>query len=190
MTALSPMDESRQQCSGFGHWPLTCLMASTIVTVLPVPGGPKMRYGAGRDVPVTMWVTALHCSSLVSSLWLNHLWEKRLRCRSPSPPSPPSLRSSHPTQLGTHRGWKGPGKRDLWQEAEGKRRLNKLRRMARTTARCWTCSGSRLKVKVTSNFRFFTNFFCSLGRSGVSRARGLLPCPPGPFQPAPALWHV
>lgn len=23
--------------------PLTCLMASTMVTVLPVPGGPKMR---------------------------------------------------------------------------------------------------------------------------------------------------
>ena len=33
----------------------TCLMDSTIVTVLPVPGGPKRTYGAGRDVPETMW---------------------------------------------------------------------------------------------------------------------------------------
>ena len=30
---------------------LTCLIASTKVTVFPVPGGPNTRYGAGRDDP-------------------------------------------------------------------------------------------------------------------------------------------
>lgn len=103
---------------------------------------------------------------------------------------PLTPQSLPPCRTATHRGWKGPGKRDLWQEAEGKRRLDKPRRTASTAARCCTCRGSRLKVKVTSNFRFFTNFFCSLGRNGVSRARGTLPCPPGPFQPTPGLWHL
>lgn len=72
MTALSPMTST-----GPGHQPLTCLMASTRVTVLPVPGGPKTRYGAGRDIPVTMCVTALHCSSFACSLRSNHLREQR-----------------------------------------------------------------------------------------------------------------
>ena len=30
---------------------LTCLIASTTVTVFPVPGGPNTKYGAGRDDP-------------------------------------------------------------------------------------------------------------------------------------------
>lgn len=72
-----------------------------------------------------------------------------------------------------------PGNRDLWQEALGKRRLDKPRCMARTAARCWSCSGSRLKVNVTSNFRLFTNFFCSLERSGVNRIQGCSPIPSG-----------
>lgn len=76
--------------AGPGHGPLTCLMASTRVTVLPVPGGPKMRYGAGLDIPVTMCVTALHCSSFACSLWSNHLREQRLSVPGPHPlPSPP-----------------------------------------------------------------------------------------------------
>lgn len=167
--------------AGPGHGPLTCLMASTRVTVLPVPGGPKMRYGAGLDIPVTMCVTALHCSSFACSLWSNHLREQRLSVPGPHPlpfPPPPSPSiSSHPAGTGTHWGWKVPVKRDLWQEAEGKRRLDKPRCMARVAARCWTCSGSRLKVKVTSNLRLFTNFFCSLGRSSVSRAQACSPAP-------------
>ena len=52
---------------------LTCFMASTTVTVLPVPGGPKTRYGAGREVPETIWRTAENCSSLRSSCWSYNL---------------------------------------------------------------------------------------------------------------------
>ncbi len=51
----------------------TCLMASTIVTVLPVPGGPNTRYGAGLDVPATMWHTALYCSGFLWSCWSKNL---------------------------------------------------------------------------------------------------------------------
>lgn len=97
--------------AGFGHRPVTCLMVSTTVTVLPVPGGPKMRYGAGRDMPVTMWVTALHCSSLVSSLWLNHLWEQRLHCQSPIASTP-----STPLTLSPCRTGDSPGLEGAWEE--------------------------------------------------------------------------
>mmetsp|Transcript_2293 Transcript_2293/g.5400 ORF Transcript_2293/g.5400 Transcript_2293/m.5400 type:complete len:287 (-) Transcript_2293:1338-2198(-) len=41
-----------------------CNTASTSVTVLPVPGGPKTRYGIGRDVERTMLHTAWRCSAL------------------------------------------------------------------------------------------------------------------------------
>ena len=37
-------------------------MASTMVNVFPVPGGPNTKYGAGRDVPETMWRIATSCS--------------------------------------------------------------------------------------------------------------------------------
>lgn len=40
--------------------------ASTMVTVFPVPGGPNTMYGAGREVPFTMLVTASCCSLLDS----------------------------------------------------------------------------------------------------------------------------
>ena len=50
----------RESCTAI-HWVifkgdvqevlLTCLIASTTVTVFPVPGGPNTRYGAGRDDP-------------------------------------------------------------------------------------------------------------------------------------------
>lgn len=80
--------------------------------------------------------------------------------------------------------------RDLLQEAEGKRRLAKPCCMDKAAARCWTCSGRRLKVKVTSNFSLFTNLLFNLGRSGVSQARGTLPHGlPCPSPPAPGLWH-
>lgn len=82
-------------------------MASTSVTVLPVPGGPKMRYGAGLDIPITMCITALRCSSFVCSLLSYQLWEPRLSVLGPRPPVP-----SHPVPTGqlapgtgTHRGW-------------------------------------------------------------------------------------
>lgn len=45
----------------------TCLIASTIVTVLPVPGGPNTKYGAGFDTTVTMLHTAVFCSGFFSS---------------------------------------------------------------------------------------------------------------------------
>jgi len=78
--------------AGPGRRPLTCLMASTMVTVLPVPGGPKMRYGAGLDIPVMMCVTALHCSAFACSLRSNHLREQRLSTPRPRPrPSPRPL---------------------------------------------------------------------------------------------------
>ncbi len=48
-------------------------MASTIVTVLPVPGGPNTKYGAGLDVPATMWHTALYCSGFLWSCWSKNL---------------------------------------------------------------------------------------------------------------------
>ncbi len=35
----------------------TCLMASTMVTVLPVPGGPKMMYGIPGIPPLTIFST-------------------------------------------------------------------------------------------------------------------------------------
>ena len=46
---------------------ITCLMASTVVFVFPVPGGPKMIYGADPDVPLTMFSTAFLCSALDSN---------------------------------------------------------------------------------------------------------------------------
>jgi len=59
-----------------------------------------------------------------------------------------------------------PVKRERWQEAEGKSTLSRPFCMAMAAARCCTCSGRRLKVKVTSNFRSFTNFFMSLEGAG------------------------
>lgn len=44
-----------------------------------------MRYGAGLDIPVTMCVTALRCSSFACSLRSNHLREQRLSVPGPRP---------------------------------------------------------------------------------------------------------
>ena len=44
----------------------TCFMASTVVTVFPVPGGPNMMYGKGFDVPSTIFFTAVYCSTFFS----------------------------------------------------------------------------------------------------------------------------
>lgn len=48
-------------------------MASTIVTVLPVPGGPNIRYGAGLEVPATTCRTASFCSAFLLRLELYRL---------------------------------------------------------------------------------------------------------------------
>lgn len=45
-----------------------------------------MRYGAGLDIPITMCVTALHCSSFACSLQSNQLWRPRLSVLGPCPP--------------------------------------------------------------------------------------------------------
>lgn len=39
-----------------------------MVTVFPVPGGPNTMYGAGREVPFTILVTA-NCCSLLDSIF-------------------------------------------------------------------------------------------------------------------------
>lgn len=46
------------------------MIASTIVTVLPVPGGPNTTYGAFPDVAFNIFITASCCSlfSLIFSL--------------------------------------------------------------------------------------------------------------------------
>lgn len=56
------------QCDNKPFPPLyhTWSRASTMVTVFPVPGGPNTMYGAGREVPFTMLVTASCCSLLDS----------------------------------------------------------------------------------------------------------------------------
>lgn len=55
----------------------TCFIASTHVTVFPVPGGPKTMYGKGLDDPATMFFTAFICSKLLSILRSKHLQSKR-----------------------------------------------------------------------------------------------------------------
>lgn len=54
-------------------WSFTCFMASTSVTVFPVPGGPKIRYGAGLCWPDKICCTATFCSGLVSRSRLYNL---------------------------------------------------------------------------------------------------------------------
>lgn len=80
-------------------------MASTKVTVLPVPGGPKMRYGAGLDIPITMCVTALHCSSFACSLRSNHLREQRLSLPGAHPLPSPCPLPSHGDSPGLEGAW-------------------------------------------------------------------------------------
>lgn len=58
--------------------------------------------------------------------------------------------------------------------------------MAMAAARCCTCSGRRLKVKVTSNFRLFTNFFMSL--EGVGVRGDAAPWPPPAQGNDPLTW--
>ena len=43
---LHPIYYVRYLAQSISNSELTCFIASTIVTVLPVPGGPKMMYGA------------------------------------------------------------------------------------------------------------------------------------------------
>lgn len=47
-----------------------------------------MRYGAGLDIPITMCITALRCSSFVCSLLSYQLWEPRLSVLGPRPSVP------------------------------------------------------------------------------------------------------
>lgn len=56
---------------------LTCKMASVIVVVFPVPGGPNTMYGSGRLKPRTMFCTAVNCSQLLAMLLLRE-WNKTL----------------------------------------------------------------------------------------------------------------
>mmetsp|Transcript_35813 Transcript_35813/g.90773 ORF Transcript_35813/g.90773 Transcript_35813/m.90773 type:complete len:215 (-) Transcript_35813:218-862(-) len=49
-----------------------CSTASTMVVVLPVPGGPKMMYGTCRPWPPTTAATAMHCCGLPCTEGLNH----------------------------------------------------------------------------------------------------------------------
>lgn len=66
-----------------------------------------MRYGAGLDIPVTMFITALRCSSFFCSLLSNQLWEPRLSVLGPRPPVPsrPVPTGQLAPGTGTHRGW-------------------------------------------------------------------------------------
>lgn len=54
----------------------TCKIASTIVMVFPVPGGPNTMYGANPDVQFNMLITARFCSSFFNMLLLMNLKEK------------------------------------------------------------------------------------------------------------------
>lgn len=72
-----------------------------------------MRYGAGLDIPVTMFITALRCSSFFCSLLSNQLWEPRLSVLGPRPPVPPSCpilspRGSWPQARGLTGAGRGP----------------------------------------------------------------------------------
>lgn len=143
-----------------------------------------MRYGAGRDSPVTMWVTALHCSSLVSSSRLNHLWEQRLHCWSPiasiSQTLPP-CRAGH--SLGLEGAWEeglvagGRGEEEAEQAVAHGQECSPMLDLQ------WQPAEGEGHIKL----QVFHKLPLQPRKEWHEQCMDTLPCPPGPFQPTPGI---
>lgn len=154
---------------------LACFMASTSVTVLPVPGGPKIRYGAGLDLPDIMCCTAVFCSGLVSRSRLNILYSATVQ---PSLHEDVIMEQTAKFVLCYDMEYTQKSLQNVcvlvlehlgcfnavWLTllSVGNSTGPSLCCTASSMARCWSLRGKRLMLNSTSNFILVTKFCTSL----------------------------